>query len=198
MLPPGETYELLRHLTTPLVAVTTRWRDRCNGLVATSAQRASLSLQIPRLSVDIHKWTYTHELLWKSGRFAVHLLHPGQLELVHRLGFTSGREVDKLVGIAYRAGSSGSPILEDCFAWFDCRVVNVMDAGAYTSFLGDVVAAGRGPGTEVLTSGHFRSVMPESWQREYALRLTRAQAWATEHSMIEPLNWPGPADEGNG
>lgn len=198
MLPPAETYALLRHLTTPLVAVTTRWRERRNGLVATSAQRASLSLQMPRLSVSIHKWTYTYELLWKSGRFAVHLLHPGQLELVHLLGFTSGREVDKLAGVACHTGFSGSPILNDCFAWFDCRVVNVMDAGAYTCFLGDVVAAGRGPGAEVLTSEKFRSVMPESWQREYALRLARAQEWATAHSQIEQTNWPGPEDEDQG
>ncbi len=195
MAPSSETYELLRHLTSPLVAVTTRWREKRNGLILTSAVRASLSPLVPRLSVYINKWAYTHELLWQSGRFAAHLLHSGQLDLVYRLGFASGREKDKFSGIACHEEASGSPVLDDCFAWFDCRVVNAMDGGSNTCFLGEVVAAGRVSGTEVLTSAHFRQIMPDAWQHEYEERLTRAQKWATDHSRIERGNWPGPADE---
>ena len=65
-------------------------------MISDSAVRASISPNVPRLSVYIHKWHFSHDMIWNSGRFALHLLHRGQLDLVHRLGFVSGRDRDKL------------------------------------------------------------------------------------------------------
>lgn len=83
-----------------MVAVTTARAGKVNGMILDSAIRASISPVFPRLSVYIHKWHLTHEYLWETGVFTAHLLHRGQLELVHRLGFASGRDRDKLGGLA--------------------------------------------------------------------------------------------------
>src|SRR2546430_14755106 len=111
-------------------------------MISDSAVRASIAPTVPRLSVYIHKFNFSHDLVFETGRFVLHLLRDDQFELIHRLGFVSGRARDKLAGIAHRPGTLGVPVLDDCYAHFECSVVNVMDTGSSTCFLGDVVAGG--------------------------------------------------------
>ncbi len=197
---PEETYELLRTVTTPVVALTSTWRGRHNGMVADSAMRASLSLRTPRVAVFIQKWNLSHEMILRSGRFVLHLLHRGQWDLIHRLGFFSGRDRDKMAEIPFRLGKLGRPVLEDCYAYLECRVVNAMDAGGSTCFLGDIVEAGRGPGEELMTAAYFRANLPGEWEPRYLERLQAAQAFADEHATpLQPVVWRGAErDEGPG
>ena len=79
-------------------------------MILDSAVRATISPEHPRLSVYIHKWHLSHELIWESGRFGAHLLHQGQFDLVHQLGFRSGKTVaDKLAEVPHRIGACGGP-----------------------------------------------------------------------------------------
>jgi flavin reductase (DIM6/NTAB) family NADH-FMN oxidoreductase RutF len=87
-------------------------------------------------------------------------------------------------------------VLDDCFAHFECSVVNVMDTGSSTLFLGDVVAVGRGaaaglePRGELLTATYFRTHMPAEWRVEYEAKLQDAQKVAAEMSRtIKPVVW---------
>jgi flavin reductase (DIM6/NTAB) family NADH-FMN oxidoreductase RutF len=41
-----------------------------------------------------------------------------------------------------RTAATGAPILDDCLAWLDCRVVSTQVIGDHTLFVGEVVAAG--------------------------------------------------------
>ena len=193
---PDEVYQLLRTLTSPVVAITAERDGKRNGMIADSAVRASIVPAIPRVSVYIHKFNYSHDMIFDSGRFGLHLLRDDQFELIHRLGFVSGRERDKLAGIAHRPRVLGAPVLDDCYAHFECRVVNVMDTGSSTCFLGDVVAVGHGaaerPTGAVMTAAYFRANMPATWRSEYEALLGAAQAYAAERSRdIRPVIWPG-------
>ena len=187
------TYELLRQFASPVVAITSSWRGRTNGMISDSAMRASISPNVPRLAVYIHKWHFSHDLVWNSGKFCIHLLHTGQMDLVHRLGFVSGRDKDKLAEIPHRQGETGLPVLSDCYAAFECRVINAMDAGYATHFLGHVDATHRGPGNELLTAPWFRANIPESWQPEWLANYRRAQDEIEKHSAIQDRRWTGPA-----
>jgi flavin reductase (DIM6/NTAB) family NADH-FMN oxidoreductase RutF len=178
------TYQLLRNLTSPLVAITAAARGARNGMISDSAMRASLSPQHPRVALFVHKFNYTHELIEAGGAFALHLLRDDQWELVHQLGFASGRERDKLRELTYTESATGSPLLEDCYAAFDCKVANSMDAGASTFFLGDVIDVRRGTGERVMTAVHWRAHMPDAWRDQYQANLVRAQAYATAHATI--------------
>src|SRR3989440_1228641 len=168
ILQPDQIYQLLRSLTSPVVAITSERGGTRNGMIADSAVRASIVPAIPRVSVYIHKFNYSHDLIFESGRFVLHLLRDDQFELIHRLGFASGRAQDKLAGGPHGPGTLGVPVLDDCYAHFECRVANVMDTGSSTCFLGDVVevghgAAGRAVGS-VMTAAHFRANMPAEWR----------------------------------
>ena len=196
MLEPGPTYQLLRNLTSPVVAITAERKGKRNGMISDAAVRASIVPTVPRLSVYIHKFNYSHDMIFETGRFALHLLHANQLDLVHRLGFFSGRDQDKLSGIQHHLGQTGVPVLDECFAHFECIVANVMDTGSSTLFLGDVVAVGCGaaaglePSGELLTASYFRSNMPAEWRIEYEAKLGEAQQVAAEMSRsIKPVVW---------
>ncbi|HTT68395.1 MAG TPA: flavin reductase family protein [Gemmatimonadales bacterium] len=179
---PILSYELLRSFTTPVVAITAERDGKRNGMISDAAARASIVPDVPRLMILVHKFNYTHDMIFETGRFAVHALHRAQLELVERLGFESGRDRDKLADVPHRLGTLGCPILEDCWAWFECRVINVMDTGSSTCFLGDVVELGRGPGKEILTPGYMRANLPEGLREIYLTKLAAAQTWARERS----------------
>src|SRR5437016_9302610 len=92
MLEPDLTYQLLRNLTSPVVAITSVRGGKENGMISDAAVRASIVPTVPRLSVYIHKFNYSHDMIYETGRFAMHLLHTKQFDLVRRLGFFSGRD----------------------------------------------------------------------------------------------------------
>src|SRR3989441_2034544 len=194
ILQPDQIYQLLRNLTSPVVAITSARGGRRNGMIADSAVRASIVPSIPRASVYIHKFNYSHDLIFETGRFVLHLLREDQFELIHRLGFASGRTRDKLADLSHRPGTLGVPVLDDCYAHFECRVANVMDTGSSTCFLGDVAAVGfgraSGPRGEVMTAAHFRANMPEAWRQEYEEQLAAAQRYAEQRSRdIKAVIW---------
>jgi len=196
MLQPDLTYQLLRNLTSPVVAVTAERRGKENGMISDAAVRASIVPSVPRLSVYIHKFNYSHDMIFETGRFGLHLLHTKQFDIVRRLGFFSGRDQDKLAGIPHHRGKLGVPVLDECFAHFECNVANVMDTGSSTLFLGDVVAVGCGaaaglePKGELLTASYFRNTMPAEWRLEYEAKLGDAQQIAAEMSRtIKPVVW---------
>ncbi len=196
MLQPDLTYQLLRNLTSPVVALTAERNGKENGMISDAAVRASIVPAVPRLSVYVHKFNYSHDMIFETGRFGLHLLHTNQFDVVRRLGFFSGRDQDKLAGIPHHKGKLGVPVLDECFAHFECSVANVMDTGSSTLFLGDVVAVGRGraaglePRGELLTASYFRSNMPAEWRVEYEAKLKDAQQVAAEMSrQINPVAW---------
>src|SRR5258708_7514976 len=167
---PAEIYQLLRNLTSPVVAITSARGNKGNGLIIDSAIRASIVPHIPRLAVFIHKFNFSHGLIFETGRFALHLLRTDQYDLIHHLGFQSGRAIEKLAAVPHRLSTTGVPILDECYAHFECRVVNAMDTGSSTCFLGDIVAVGFGAAAAarrpVMTPPYFWAHLPPAWRPE--------------------------------
>jgi len=179
-----------------VVALTAERNGKENGMISDAAVRASIVPSVPRLSVYVHKFNYSHDMIFETGRFGLHLLHTNQFDVVRRLGFFSGRDQDKLAGIPHHKGKLGVPVLDECFAHFECSVANVMDTGSSTLFLGDVVAVGGGAAAgleqrgELLTASYFRANMPAEWRVEYETKLKEAQQVAAEMSRhIKPVVW---------
>jgi flavin reductase (DIM6/NTAB) family NADH-FMN oxidoreductase RutF len=179
---PETTYQLLRNLTSPVVAVTSAAGGERNGMISDSAIRASLAPSFPRIGFFCHKFNHSHTLIERGGVFALHLLRDDQWDLIHRLGFSSGRDGDKLRDLAFETGVGGCPLLSDCHSAFECRVASRLDAGASTFVLGEVVAVRRGTGDRVMTAAYFRANMPADWRVEYEANLKRAQAFAEAYA----------------
>jgi len=187
-----DTYSLLRLLTSPIVAITSLRGDEENGMIANSAARASLSPDKPRVSMYVHKFNYSHDMIFDSGRFVLHILGTEDLETVYALGFRSLKHGTKLGAVPSRPGELGLPVLTNCFCYFECEVVNVMDTGGSTLFLGAVRNAGKGNRESVLTPEVLREAMPEERKRQYLENLARAQRFASERADdVQPVVWRG-------
>jgi len=186
---PDTVYETLRELASPVVAVTSRSGDRCNGMIANSAVRASLVPECPRLTFYCFKFHFSHELIESSGRFCLHLLHREQMSVVDRLGFESGREREKLSKLEHSTTESGLPRIEGAAAVFDCRVINAMDAGPSTIFLGEAEHVERHPDFEDLELMHgedLREGLPEERRKDYRENKRRVQQQAADNLEVDP------------
>lgn len=197
-------YQTLRALTSPLVALTTSAAGRRNGMIANSAQRASLVPERPRVSVYISKTNFSHDLVYASGVLGMHLLRADQWEIVRVLGLRTGRTEPKLHITGEREegdaaerveawlGDTGCPLIRAAPLALECRVVNTMDAGAATFFLADVVTAWAEPADALMTSEHFRANAPAELRRLYEARLVEAQAdLARLANAVDDRPWPG-------
>lgn len=119
--------------------VTTHLGDRLNGMSAAWVNR---SAEQPFLLIaSIWKKNFSHDLIKESGVFAIHILRRDQVEVARHFGKQSGRDVDKFASVPYRTGKTGSPILTDCLAYLDCRVVSATESGDHTLFIGEVQEA---------------------------------------------------------
>ncbi|TEU02131.1 MAG: flavin reductase, partial [Dehalococcoidia bacterium] len=78
-----------------------------------------------------------------SGVFTISILEQETpLGFIGRFGFKSGREVDKLDGVTYKLGETKAPIvLDHTLAYLEARVINHVDVGTHTIFIGELVAA---------------------------------------------------------
>jgi flavin reductase (DIM6/NTAB) family NADH-FMN oxidoreductase RutF len=118
------------------------------------------------------KQHHTWGLIEASGAFALHLVGEEQLDWVWRFGLQSGRDHDKLSGLATRPGASGSPILADAPGWLDCRVEARLDTGDRTVYLAEVLDA-QSPGSRsFLTVSRLRSLVTDDRRRSLEEQLT--------------------------
>jgi flavin reductase (DIM6/NTAB) family NADH-FMN oxidoreductase RutF len=115
--------------------------DRRGGLIATFVSQASIVPELPRVLVGLAKQHHTTGLVEAGGAFAAHLLAEEHVEWVWRFGLHSGRDGDKLGGLAVTVGMTGSPLLSDAAGWLDCRVEATLDTGDRTVYLAEVVDA---------------------------------------------------------
>ena len=133
---------------------------------------ASIVAERPRVITQIYKTNHSHEMIAGSGAFALNFPRTDQLHWIDRFGMHSGRDCDKMEGLDYRTGTTGSPLFADCWGWLDCRVVNAMDGGDLTCFLAEVVDGLTVP-SSVQAQGQplwwrdARQRMPEEWMRAY-------------------------------
>ncbi len=130
---------LIAWLDREIWLVTAQHGPRRSGLIATFVNPASIVTEMARMVVGLSRLHFTWELVEASGAFALHLLSEQHLEHVWRFGLRSGREQDKFAGLVVRTGQTGSPILEDCTGWMDCRVEASLPTGDRTICLAEVV-----------------------------------------------------------
>jgi flavin reductase (DIM6/NTAB) family NADH-FMN oxidoreductase RutF len=176
-------------LDPPLWLVTAADGGRRGGFIATTVAQASIVDHIPRQLITVDKRHNTHALIEGSGAFAMHLIDETQLDLVWRFGLQSGRDVDKFAGLEFRTGETGSPLLPEALAWFDCRVEARMDSGDRTVYLAAVVDGRLQRTDPPLLNRRFFAIAPpdkqkimnEQYDRDARLDAEAIQRWRDKH-----------------
>ena len=106
----------------------------------TASWVSQVSERPPYVAVAIRDDRYTHDVVLDSSTFALSVLRDDQVAVATHFAETSGEYHDKLYGIPYGQSPNGSPILLDCLAYLDCRVLDTARAGDHTVFIGEVIA----------------------------------------------------------
>lgn len=133
----------MRAWTTGVTVVTAKFQDQQYGMTVNSF--TSISLEPPLVSLALKQLTHTHELVEKSGEFAVTILSSDQKELSDRFAGKFPEIKDRFEGVSTEALLLDIPVLKGGIACFNCRVVQSIPAGENTLFVAEVVAV-RGDG----------------------------------------------------
>ena len=177
---------IMGRLWSPLVAVTSHWQGRDNVQIAVAIAAASIVPDRPRVVVQLYKTNLSHDMVLSSGAFALNFLRPDQLDLVGDFGLVSGRETDKLAGVGTKAGTSGSPLLTDCFGYLDCRVINAMDGGDMTCFLADVLDGKTLAQGDPLWWPDARRELPREWLEHWEAK--QSSEIATSRATMDKIS----------
>jgi flavin reductase (DIM6/NTAB) family NADH-FMN oxidoreductase RutF len=100
------------------------------------------SFDPPLVMAGIQRDSSLHQAIRGSRAFAVHIVGKSQKNLATAFFKTAQVEGDRINGWKFAPGATGSPILEDAPAFFECRVVEEVRRGDHTIFVGEVVEAG--------------------------------------------------------
>ncbi len=183
---------VMSQLWSPIAAVTSNWKGKANAQIAVAIGGASIVPTMPRVVIQIYKRNYSHELIYQSGAFALNFLRKDQLQYIKDFGLVSGREVDKLASTPYAPRASGSPILEDCWGYLDCRVVNAMDGGDMTCFLGEVLEGNTLSHSEPLWWRYARTAIPTQWMEEWDRKIKAEIEYSIKQmKAIDHAPWKG-------
>ena len=131
--------QVLGTFPTGVTIVTVKDGKQKRGITVNSF--CSVSLNPPLILICIGKDHNTHKLIKANGVFAVNILQKGQKELSER--FSKVNKVkERFKGLSTWVAVTGSPILEGCLAFIDCKVVSEYPGGDHTLFLARAEAIG--------------------------------------------------------
>jgi flavin reductase (DIM6/NTAB) family NADH-FMN oxidoreductase RutF len=128
--------DALGSFLTGVTIATTRQADGTpRGLTANSF--TSVSLSPPLILFCIGRNSSSYSAFATADHFAIHVLAEDQRPLSDRF---ASKVADRFAGLAVQDGPMGSPLLDGCCAWFECKVHNRVEAGDHVVMLGEVVA----------------------------------------------------------
>jgi flavin reductase (DIM6/NTAB) family NADH-FMN oxidoreductase RutF len=107
----------------------------------TASSFTSVSMNPYLILVCIAKKLYTHEVMLQSDVFAVNILNSNQAEIAQIFAGMRPDIQDRFAHVGYTTSETGSPLLPDVSAWFDCKKYQTMDSGDHTIFIGEVLSA---------------------------------------------------------
>lgn len=149
---------VLHNCTYGLYVIGSRKGDRLNGQIANTVFQ--VTSDPPTVAVSINKQNLTHEFISESKVFTASILSQDTpLSFIGHFGFKSGRDVDKLKDVNYKPGETGAPVVMDhSLAYIEARVINQVDVGTHTIFIGEVVGADVLSEGEPMTYAYYHQV----------------------------------------
>ena len=131
--------QALYRITYGLYLLSARQDGRDNACIINTA--VQVAEHPVRLAVSVIKGSLTHDMIAATGDFCLSALtEKTPFSTFQRFGMQSGRNADKFAGLDSLARSqSGLYYFTDSAAYLACRVINSVDLGTHTLFIGEVL-----------------------------------------------------------
>lgn len=127
-------------------------------IINTGLQLTSDPLQV---QVVVNKQNHTESVIAKAGHFALTVVtETANMFYIGRFGFRTSLDYDKFDGIACEKTVLGDPYTpENAACVLACEVVNTLDVGTHTIFVGKVVDAQNISNDAPMTYAYYHSVL---------------------------------------
>jgi len=138
---PNAKKTALRMIPYGLYVLTAQGKD---GSIAAATVNwvTQASFAPPLVVVGVKADSGTHAAIKDAGAFALNVLGKGQQAAAFAFFKPVHRDGDRLNGEQFRSGSTGSPILLSVPAFVECKLVDTLERGDHSVFVGEVVDAG--------------------------------------------------------
>ncbi|MEM2533860.1 MAG: flavin reductase family protein [Candidatus Nezhaarchaeales archaeon] len=135
-------WEFFRLLYPCQVVFITCYANGRSNVMTSSA--LPVSFKPPLLAVSIAPTRYSYHLIRMGREFVVNIPSASLMEKALLCGMTSGRGMDKFKELALtpaKARLVAAPIIQECIAHLECRLVKEVEAGDHVLFIGEVLTA---------------------------------------------------------
>ena len=170
--------KVLYNISYGIYIVSSKKEDQINGQIANTVFQ--ITAEPATIAVSINKKNFTHDFIAQSKVFAVSVLEQEvDMKFIGRFGFKSGRDEDKFEGINYKIGVTGSPIImENTIAYLEAEVIQAIDVGTHTLFVGKVVEAENIKKAKPLTYDYYHQI-------KKGISPQTAPTYIADHKKIE-------------
>lgn len=141
-VPASANAPMVARLDYPMFVVTAADVEEVSGCLAGFVTQCSIDPV--RYVICVSKENHTFPVAARSAGLGLHLLGTDQRELAAAFGELTGDRTDKLAGVPWRPGVTGAPLLADCAAWIEGRVLERWDVGDHVGHLVEPIAGGAG------------------------------------------------------
>ncbi len=151
--------KILTALSYGMCAVGAKGAASANAcIVNTVIQISSYPMTV---AVSINHSNFTNECIKRSGEFTVSVLSENTSgAVIGALGFTSGRDGNKLSNVRHKILREGAPVIqEDICCWFLCRVVNTVETVTHTIFIAEPIAGSESIKGTPMTYEFYKNVI---------------------------------------
>jgi flavin reductase (DIM6/NTAB) family NADH-FMN oxidoreductase RutF len=107
------------------------------------AWHTALSFDPPLFGILISRKRFTHHVISEAKEFTVNFIEAKRVKLSARMGRRSGRDMDKIKEFQVKLSPSKiikSPILEEAYVSFECKLLETKLCGDHDLFVGQVLA----------------------------------------------------------
>ncbi len=148
----------LHKISYGLYVVCSKKGEKINGQTANAV--IQVTSEPPTIAIGINKQNLTHEYIKESKTFAVSILSQDTpLSFIGQFGFKSGRDIDKFSNVNHKAGKAQTPVvLDHTLAYLEAKVIQELDVGTHTIFVGEVVEAEVLKEVEPMTYAYYQKV----------------------------------------
>lgn len=149
-------YKAFHKMSYGMYLVATELNGKKTGYVANTAFQVTNSPE--QVAISCHKENKSTDVIREAGAFTVSILKKElNVKLIGDFGFNSGDDIDKFKDVEVKTAQTGMPIvIDECVAWLDCKVTQMVDVGSHWLIVGEVVDSDVVLDEEPLTYAYYR------------------------------------------